>query len=244
VAITESALTSGSKDDTGGTFTTAASASVSPAANNLVFVDVFHNASVAANAANPTGVSGAGLTFTLVDSVVDTAAGSTLSCWRALSGAPSSGAITATFANATSAAVWSISQHAGINPGGSNGASAVGTPAHNSDGTGTVNTIAVTLGAFASAIDGVHSCHAWFNAGAVQTATPRAGYTEIHDLGTTYSAGALADCLEIQWRPDNDTTAQATWTANGAVYAIAVELKAAVQVPYQPNYGRAPVMAQ
>ena len=225
MAITEAALTSGSKNDGSGSFTTAATASLTPGANQLVLVDVFHNASIAANAAVPTGVAGAGLTFTLVDSAVDTVAGSTLSRWRALSASPSTGAITVTFANATTAAVWSVHQYASVDITGTNGAQAIVQTAHNSNNTATVATIAVTLSAFGSTSNGASGCNAWFNVGTVQTATPRAGWTEIHDLGTLYSGSALADCLETQWRPTNDTTAQATWTANGAVYAIASELK-------------------
>lgn len=234
MAITETPLTTGVKDDSGGSFTTAATASITPGSNQLVLAGIFHNASVAANAADITGLAGAGLTFTKAVSIVDTAAGSVLSIWRALSASPSSGALTATFANATLASVWSIMQFNGIDTGGTNGANAIVQSAVNSNNTGSVATITATLGAFGSVNNGAMSAHGWFNAGAVQTATPKSGWAEIHDNGTTYSAGTLADCLETQWRATNDTTASAVWTSNGAVFAIALELKAAVALVLTP----------
>lgn len=231
MAIAGATLVSVTKSDSGGSFTSVATASASPAANNLILLDVFHTSITVTDAQAPTSVAGAGLTFTLVDAVVDTAAGATLSRWRALSASPSTGAITVTLANATASASVSVHQYSGVNTGGTNGSSAIVQTVKNSNNTGSVATVTATLAAFGSANNGASGANSWFNlSGSVPTATPDSGWTELHDTGTTFGGATLANAIETQWRATNDTTALATWSANGAVYAIASEIAAAVAV--------------
>lgn len=230
--IAGSTLGSVTKNDSGGSFTSVVTGSVSPTALSLVLVDVFHTSVTVTDAQAPASVVGAGLTFSLVDVIADTAAGATLSRWRAMSGGPVAGAITITLANATASASVSVHQYAGVNTGGTNGSGAIVQTAKNSNNTGSVATVTATLAAFASANNGASGANSWFNAsGSVPTATPDAGWTELHDTGTGFGGGTLANAIETQWRATNDTTALATWSGNGAVFAIASEIAAIAGVP-------------
>jgi hypothetical protein len=224
VAITNAALTSGT-DATNGT--SYATASVAPTANRLVMVAVHSPATTAANAAAPSGVSGAGLTFVKLVERVNTTFGTAVSLWRAMDAAPSSGAITITFANQQERCAWSVFEFDGIDTGGSNGSAAVNSNTASATNAGASASATATLAAFASANNGAVMATGFFDAtGVVKTCTPDTGWTEIHDLGLT-EAGNRALSIETQWRADNDTTAVGTWNANGGVLTVAAELVAA-----------------
>jgi hypothetical protein len=224
VAITQAALTSGTSATNA---TSYATASISPTANRLIVVAVHSPASTAANAAAPSGISGAGLTFVKLVDRANTAFGTAVSLWRAMDAAPSTGALTITFANQQERCAWSVFEFDGVDTGGSNGSAAVNSNTASATNAGTTASATATLAAFAGANNGAVMATGFFDAtGVVKTCTPDTGWTEIHDLGLT-EAGNRALSIETQWRADNDTTAVGTWSANGGVLTVAAELVAA-----------------
>lgn len=222
MAITEAALTSGSDTTTG---TSATTASVSPTANRLVLVAVCNTANTGGNRAAPSGISGAGYTFDKIAEALVETDFTQVSLWRGLLASPSSGALTISFVNSMDLIVWSVFELDGIDTGGTNGSAAIVQSATNST-TGTTQT--VTLAAFGSADNGAVSVHGWDSASTSTpaTATAGTGFTEIHDGGATQGSG-FAIALQSQWRADNDTTANITWSTTGSLGGIAVEIKAA-----------------
>jgi hypothetical protein len=226
VAVTQTLLTSGFSNVT--PHTVATTASIAPTANRLVLLDIFINTVVAGDAADPT-VSGGGVTWTRVTSVNTTAAGCNLSRWRALSASPTSGTVSITHPSGSFCG-WSISEFAGIDTGGTNGANAIVQSATNSNITGSANTVTATLAAFGSANNGAASAHGFFNVAPLRTATPDTGWTETAEQGSTFDSGSFAASLETQWRATNDTTALATWSGTGGVFALSSEIKASVAV--------------
>ena len=133
----------------------------------------------------PTGIAGAGLTFTKVAEYYDQATtGGGVSLWRALSASPSSGAITITCANNQGNYQWSVEEYANVDTSGTNGSGAIVQTAMNQSFTGAATSITATLGAFGSAANGATALHAWFNlGGSIPTATPDTGWTELSDAG-------------------------------------------------------------
>lgn len=230
MAISPTSLTSGTSATNS---TSYATASISPTANRLVIVDVYGQALTAANAAAPSGISGAGLTFVKLVDRANTTNGPSLSRWYAMSASPSSGALTITFANTQANALWSVYELAGAETSGSNGANAVnGNTASAENMTGTVASVTATLAAFASANNGALCATLSIKASPAATCTPDTGWSEIHDINMT--EGAFGFGLETQWRADNDTTAQGTWSANAAVMTIASEIIAATPATAYP----------
>lgn len=224
MSVTQASLTSGF-DTVGGT--SSATASVSPTANRLVLLGLAAGFSPTTNAAVPTSISGAGLTFTLVDSEVDTTNGLAIALYRAMEASPSTGAITMSFANSTSWAIWNVWEHAGIDTGGSNGSAAIVQANTNVDGTVSASSLSVSLSAFGSATNGAAAIHFWANfSGSPASATPDTGWTEIYDDGTTDS-GPVSFELQSQWRATSDTSAGVTWSGAGYLASIAAEIKEA-----------------
>lgn len=227
MTITQASLTSGS-DLAGGT--TAVTASISPTADRLVLLSIVAGFTPTTNAAVPTSVSGAGLTFALVNSEVDTTNGIIHALYRALSASPSSGAVTATFANTISWARWNVWEHGGVDTGGGNGSAAVVQSAKALDATVSVSTLTATLSAFGSATNGAAASHFWANfTGAPETATVDTGWTEIYDGGDT-DTGPVSFAVQSQWRASSDTSAAVTWSGTGYLSSIAVEIKEAAGV--------------
>jgi hypothetical protein len=224
MAITEAALTSGSSaTDT----TSYATASVSPTASRLIIVAVHNAAQSAVNAAPPTGVAGAGLTFAALGTAQsDTTFGTAVSFWRAMSASPGTGALTITFANTQTAVNWSVFELAGVDTSGSNGAGAVNTNTAGNKNAGATASATATLGAFANANNGAICATGALVAGVtIPTCTPDTGWTEIHDTGT--ADGTISIAIETQWRASNDTTALGTWSVNAGVLTVAAEIIAA-----------------
>jgi hypothetical protein len=219
MAITATALTSGSSISSGSSFDTA---SVAPTANRLVVVAVTLQA---ASAAPPTGISGAGLTFVSWVENNNGATNQSTSLWRAMSASPSSGALTITHSGATNP-IWSVFELDGVVTTGTNGADAINANTATAvDITGSATTLTVTLGAFGHANNGTVGAFAWLQtAGSPATATAGTGFTEIHDLGLTDTGTSWA--LETEWRADNDTSVNNTWSAAGGIFGVAAEVVA------------------
>lgn len=224
MALTFSALTTGSDTTVTTGFTTA---SVTPTGTRLQLIFVVAGFATASLASAPTSITGNGLTWTKCTQgeIVDTAAGIACSWWRATGASPTTGAITITYGSNVNRSNWSIFEIDGADLGGTNASNAVVQGATNSNITGTLNTITATLSAFGSASNGAVSGHAWFNVNPGPTATPDTGWTEVHETAAVGGSTTVAE--ETQFVASNDTTALCTWSSNGAIYATALEIKAA-----------------
>src|SRR5262249_12453794 len=157
----------------GTTYTTAA---VSPAANNLQLLCVVTGDGTS-SPQNPTAVSGVGLTFTLVNSRTSGNPGRRVGLWRALSGSPSTGAVTITFSATQQVATWTWSEFGNVDTGGTNGANAIVQNAQN--GCAGCSSLSVTLAAFSSLNNATYGC---FGSNHTVAHTPGSGFTQI---GTT-----------------------------------------------------------
>lgn len=191
-----------------------ATGSFTPSANKLVLAAVYAVDLVAAAA--PTGLSGNGLTWEKVDDV--TVAGIiNISLWRAMGASPSTGALTATFDSAQIGCLISVSEHGGVNTGGSNGSAAV-THATHANGTGTA--LLVTLPTFTDATnDGTYGV---FASGNIPTQTQGSGFTKLSDVFGFDPQGRMF----AEWKATSDTSVDGTLSTSQNWYGIAVELVA------------------
>lgn len=219
--ITQNALDANISTD-GTTITTA---SVSPGSNRLILAGfVFSFLSVVASAP-ACSVAGNGLTWVQIANRVFRQSGANywqcLYLYRALGASPSSGTITAT-SDGFYHAAYAVSEFIGIDTSGTNGSGAIVQSATNwGDGVGSLT---VTLSSFSNANNATYGLFT-ASAGTQLTFTPGTGFTEIHDTGQDYAS------IGTQWRNDNDTSVDSTFsgTASGSA-GIAVEIKAALPV--------------
>ena len=186
-------------------------ASITPSANQLVLAFIFNRAATGSVNTVPT-LSGNGLTWVEIANVQSSFAGQTASLFRAL-GSPSAGVVTIDF-NAVSQdrCGWSINEFNNVDRTGTNGSGAVVqsvTGLNEADNSG----ITLTLAAFSSVNNATY--------GGVRsglTATPGTGFTELGE--------DVNGVEETEWRNDNDTSVDWTWTNNtGDALAIAIEIK-------------------
>jgi hypothetical protein len=179
--------------------------SVSPTANALVLVTVWSYPQSGSDP--PSSVSGAGLTFTQIDST--RANTLVMSVWRALGASPSSGAITVAFAGSQYVCLVSVDEFTGVVTTGTNGADAVVQTAGNATGA-TVN-----LSAFASANNAAFGAVGYYTDGysdAGSGFTPLGG---IQDASPSYG-------IRTEWKV-NDTSVDVA--DNGSMWAaIAAEI--------------------
>jgi hypothetical protein len=219
-AVTGSNLTVGSDVDGGSTATTA---SISPGTNKLVLLTVEARTNLTADTNEPT-VTGAGLTWVLVNSVLyDTTSASRkrISVFRAM-GTPTPGALTIDYGGqAQTNIVWSISEFSGMKTTGSNGADAIVQSATNKDETVTTGTLTVTLGAFASANNATFGAFAADGASTL-TFTPGTGFTTLG--ATTTLSGASEIQVADEYKNSNDTSVDGTWSASSMLGGVAVEI--------------------
>jgi hypothetical protein len=213
--ITHTLLTSGNILTNQNVYTTAA---IAPAPNTLVTIALLSHRSTAT--ISPT-VSGGGMaSWTLVASVdFDTLnlPHRRLSIYRAMSASPGSGPLTFSYSSQVSNVEWIVSQWAGVETSGVNGAGAIVQSGSNRADAG--NGLSVSLAAFGNAANvalgafGVNS--------QVLAVTPGSGFTEINEQPA--NEGTRGD-LQTQWAVDRNTI-NATWT-NLRGGALGVELKA------------------
>ncbi len=224
MAINGSSLTSGTDN---ATTTSYATASVAPTDGRMVYVGIgtMQVSGSEASAASPSSLSGNSLTWTKVAEEVDTTVGLALSVWRALAASSTSGAITMTHGSNRAASAWSVVEVASADTGGTNGANSVVQSASNKDNTGAGTAISATLGAFSDAGNGALSFSFSLNAGAQAACTPGSGWTELNETAAT--EGPISYEIQAQWRADNDTTADVTWSIGGYPRILALEIKAA-----------------
>lgn len=219
--VTQSSLTVGSDTGNASSYTTA---SVTPSANQLVFVNVV-SAKGAGPATTPT-ISGNGLTYVQIDTQLFDDGNAAddrhrITSFRSMGASPSAGAITIDFGGVTQTGCsWSVVQFDGVDTSGTNGSGAVVQSAKNV--TAGASSLTVTLAAFASADNGAAS---GFGLGDNLAMTPDTGWTEMHEQQVADGADSMTN--ETQWRNDNDTTAAASWTGTIPCGGIAIEIKVA-----------------
>ena len=179
-------------------------ASIAPAANALVTVAVLGRSG--SGPFTPTIAGGGMTTWTQVASVdfnTTTTPLSRLVVFRAMSGAPGSGAITITYSSSQSNAQWLVMQWTGVDQTGTNGSGAIGqTGAAQGNA---VTTLSVPLAAFANANNVGLGL-----AAAAGTVTPGSGFTE---LGEGTSGESMV--VEGEWGL-NKNAIGASWASSNA----------------------------
>lgn len=210
VTVTKTDLTSGS----GSSATSFNTASITPSANKLILLSVASRVSGGGN--NTPSASGNGITWEVVQSVQEAGSWNRITILRSMGSAPTTGAITISFAGQTQVnAIWSVSEYGNVDTSGSNGAGAI---VQNATNTGVAaTTLSVTLGAFADTDNATYGAIVSEVAGAINNGT---GFTEIHDANTTDNS------LETEWRVDNDTSVDWSWGSGARVGGIAIEIDA------------------
>ncbi len=194
-----------SSDATDGT--TATIASDSYLANRLILVAVGVVQASGTPASKPT-ISGLGATWTERGDV--SFGGSSrfrITLYSTTLGSNQTGTIGITVASTHEHFLWQVVEY--------NDASTWVQGAVANDGGASVTTITATLAAFANAANGAFSF--MMHAGSTGTVTPGTGWTEL---------GEYADVrtIQSQWRSDNDTTADVSWTGAQRAGIIAVEI--------------------
>ncbi len=211
MAITATLKTSGSSASNA---TSYATASITPTASRLLLLSVANNV-FSGTATTPTATGGGGLTWVQVTTVASGTYRTTL--FRAMK--PSgltSGTVTIDFAGATQQrCAWSITEFASMITAGTDGAGAIIQSGVTSAATGTTGL--VTLGAFTATENATFGA---FGRALEEVSAPGSGFTELSD--SQVSAEALS--LETEWRNDNDTTVDATWSTSSRWMGIGVEI--------------------
>lgn len=231
MAITASHLTDGYSGTDANSYATA---SVSPTANSLVLLKVYHALSTG-SITTPTA-SGAGLTFTAVQTLTQGADPvRRITIFRGLSASPSSGAITIDFGGQTQDnCTWSVDEFAGIDTSGSNGSGAIvqsGTESKNNSSPGTG--VTVTLSAFA---DANNAAYGSIRASNTTTDTiVGSGFSSLED-----KTGSESGTHTTEWKNSQDTTVDWTWESSTRT-AMAIGIEVAI-APAVTNSGMFLVM--
>jgi len=195
--------------------TSYATASITPPAGQLILAWVYNRK--AAPTAAPT-LSGNGLTWVGVATETTITDNGRLTLFRAMGAAPSAGAVTIDFAGITQiGCAWAIVAYNNVDTSGTDGSGAIVQSATNlllANGMA----LTVTLAAFASALNATAGA---IGVNANEAISQGAGFTQTTEVG-----GATPNATEdVQFRSDNDTTVDWSWTTNTLAVAIAVELK-------------------
>jgi len=185
-------------------------ASITVPAGELILVAV--NSDV--NAVKPT-VSGLSATFTEVVSASGGTNNMMVTLFRSLNLSAKSGTLSINFSSTSnlSSCGWSVSRYANIEQTGTNGANAIVQSATGS-GNG-VNNLTVTLGAFSNSSNATYGSVTLNGNG---TITPGSGFTELGEDNDTRS-------IQSQWRNNNDTTVNWTFSSTFVVAGVAAEIK-------------------
>lgn len=229
MAITAAGLTSGN-DGSGGFISNATTSSYGAAADRLQLFGL-HSAAFQPDQIDPpiSIVQSTTLTLTQVAFVRDTTTGQCLSVYRALQASPPTGTSVITFDETQYYGNWSVIELAGIDTSGTNGSGAIVQTASSKDVAGSATSSAVTLATFGDVNNATVIFTAWTTTGStIRTCTPKGGFTEVHDTGTTYAGAGAASAIQSQFKAGNDTTPTGTWSGAGAILSLALEIKAAV----------------
>lgn len=192
-------------------------ASVSPTGNDLILVAVLNSKGTTPD--TPT-ISGGGVTtWTQVATRLRSTA-NRLTVFRGVAPAsPTPATIVIDFAGATqTSCAWSVGDYSGCDTGGTNGSNAIVQEVDN-DFAGATSA-SITLAAFGDAANATYGA---FHHGANETTTAGTGFTRLSDV----FGSAPSNALMVEFRNDNDTTVDASWSSSSPSIGIAIELKSA-----------------
>lgn len=216
MAITNTHLTTASSSVNGKVFTTL---SVTPGGNKLVTLAVISE--INSGVVDAPAVAGNGLTWVEIANVAyATIAAQTarLAFFRAMGASPSSGTIVITFPATVAAVIWSVFEFDGVDTSGSNGSGAVVQSATNR--VDSASSLIVTLASFGNSNNGACGC---FATSTNNTGTEGTGFSLIaQDTETSPSI-----MLGTEWRNDNDTSVDMSFSSSNRIGGIAFEIKAA-----------------
>lgn len=226
------AVTVANKTTKTGSGTTLVSDSHTPASNKLQLMTVTSRTGITANPNQPTA-TGNGLTWVVVNSIVyDTTSSSRkrVTLFRALGASPTAGATTVDFGGQTqTSSTLIIDECTGADTSGTDGSGAVVQSVTNKDETVSTGLLTVTLGAFGSTANATYGA---FAEGGNGTYTAGSGFTEVASLVNGDSIDTLTE-----YKSTNDTSVDATDSANSELGGIAIEIKEAVAgVSTYPGY--------
>lgn len=189
-----------------------------PTGNKPVLASV--TTRVAAADPNTPTLSGNGLTWVMVGSSQNydnSGSQKRVTLFRAMGASPSNGALTADFAGQTQTdCVIVVDQLTNADISGTNGSGAIVQTANASDTTGSTNTLSATLAGFTTLANATYGVCAIGNTG---TFTPGGGFTTVGTNGTSNIT------LATEFKDSNDTGVDFSFSANGELGLIAVELK-------------------
>ena len=201
---------------TDGTSFATGSVTPNPDRLQLLVVEALHGTT----AETPLSVVGCGLTWELIPGSETFVGGGTtrrVAVYRAMGGAPSTGALTISFTGTMTACIWSWSEVINADPGGTNGSGAIVQAFTATAGAGST-TINATLAALENA---ANSCFVAVGLSTNASVTPDAQFTELGDAGVATPIGTLATEHAL-----NQTTCDPTFAAAQAGI-VAIEIKSA-----------------
>ena len=216
------AIVSNNLATAGGTGTSLASASISPASDALILAVVSHLRS-GLTPTTPT-LSGNGLTWVQIgDSQLETDYRVTL--FRAMGSSPSAGAVTADFGGESQSSITMvIDEFTGVDTSGTNGSGATVQSAGSSAPNGV--SIIVTLSSFADAANNAaYGCFGLRSAGA--TITQGTGFSLLGNA----TDGSNNSQAASEFRVGEDTSVDWTWDTSVRNCALAVEIAIAPGAP-------------
>jgi hypothetical protein len=221
-AISGTLLTAGETVAGNSTGTTA---SITPAANQLILLTVTARNALSQAPTHPT-VTGDGLTWVQVAaSDYDTGPPTEKSVvvFRAMGASPTTGGVTIDYAGqAQTDILWAISQFNGVDTSGQNGSGAIAQSTTTADQSVTTSTATVTLvNPLANTNDVMFVGGASDGAGGSLTSYG-AGFTGLGTVSSTNIAGVAEEYAV------NKTTGTLTWDSNHMLGMVGVELKNAV----------------
>ena len=204
--ITAKLLTSGS----GGGASSDVTASFTPSPNALVLAFVY---TLADTAQVPT-MSGNGLTWDRIFGPFAYTESGTVSVFRAMGAAPSSGAATISYSVTSSSGRWVIIEFANVDTSGTNGSGAIVQTATNVNYGG--SSVTATLAAFSSA-----------NNVTVGGAFKDTAATAVAGSGFSLLGSAIANArgVHAEWKSANDTSVDMSFTSTSNQYMWAAEIK-------------------
>lgn len=203
-----------SSDSTDATSYTTASVTLVTGRLYLLSVENSHGTSATA----VSSITG-GPTFTSRSTTQYNSSLNRVSIWSAVPTSDYTGTLTIDFGATTqTGCVWSLNEFSGVDTASNDGI------VQQAVGTGSSGTALSTLAAFGSANNATFAAHGH---AAATASAPGSGFTELSD--TTAATPAQALCTD--WRVDNDTTADATFTS-AQWGSCAVEIKADTATPF------------
>jgi len=188
-------------------------ASVSISANTIVLACV--GSDMGASSPNVPTCTGAGRTWTQVQTRLSGGTTRRLTVFRSTGTSPASGALTFDFGgqSQSNGASWSIVEASDVDTSGTNGSNGIVQNATN--GVDTTTSLTVTLGAFSN------TSNATFGSiflNGTPGVTPGSGFTELAE-------GTGSRTVQTEWKTTNDTTVDWSWTGNHDSAGIALEVK-------------------